>query len=423
MTERRVRPGVANGRLGAPPSKSYTHRAVMAAHYAGRTYRLENPLVADDTLATLRAVSALGTRCHRGRNAWELRPDSDGTTKTTIDCGESGTTLRFLLPAAACLDRPVRFAMGPGLRRRPLGHGLTVLRTAGARIRRASQSSGLLEIRGPIRPFDTELDTSESSQFLSGLLFAAPGLTGPSVLRRRGPIVSEPYVEATLRVLALHRIRVDRRGRRFGVPAPQRFQGARFRVPGDASSAAYLWVAAAISGGSVTVEGVSESWPQADLALLPVLERAGVRVERHLHSVTVAGRPERPLRANLDDAPDLLPLLGALASATPGRSVLRGATHATGKESDRRYETARLSRSMGAQVVVGSTCLSITGRARPTSFSYDGAPDHRMVMSAAVGALAADGPSRIRSTESVAKSYPGFWADLDRLTGGGEADP
>lgn len=412
-----VHPGIVFGRLTAPPSKSYTHRAVLVAHYASRPYRVENPLECEDTWATLRGVGVLGTRSEQRAGDWELRP-GDAAPKAgrrRIECGESGTTLRFLLPAAARLSAPVAFGAAAPLRRRPVREGLAVLRQAGVEVRTRPTASSLVEVHGPMSPVRGALDTSESSQFLSGLLLALPGLSGRSELRRTGRMVSEPYVDATLRTLQLHGIEVQRTGRRFVVPAPQEYRGDRIRIPGDASSAAYLWAAAAITGGTVEVEGMDGDWPQADLAILAWLETMGAIVARGPESVRVSGRTTVPLRANLDDSPDLLPLLGVLAAATPGRTVLTGGVHARKKESDRRGETARLVRAMGARIAVTDNGMRVEGRLHPRRFDYGGAADHRMVMSAAVGALAATGPSRIGSADSVAKSFPGFWDALARL--------
>ncbi|MFI5414405.1 MAG: 3-phosphoshikimate 1-carboxyvinyltransferase [Candidatus Lutacidiplasmatales archaeon] len=417
MTTRIVRPGIVFGRLVAPPSKSYTHRAVLAAHFGSRPYRVENPLDCQDTVATLRGVGVLGTHSERREGVWEL-DRSDGRPqprRRRIGCGESGTTLRFLLPAAARLAVPVTFAAAPSLRRRPVDGVLEVLRQAGVQVRRRPRATDWISVQGPMTPVRAPLDASESSQFLSGLLLALPGLSGPSELRCTGRMVSEPYVDATLRVLELHGIEVQRSGRRFRVPAPQAYRGDRIRVPGDASSAAYLWAAAAITGGTVDVEGMDEDWPQADLAILPWLESMGAIVARGPDSVRVSGRTTLPLRANVDDAPDLLPLLGVLAASTPGRSILSGGIHARRKESDRRAETVRLVRAMGARITVTSQAMRIEGRLHPRGFAYGGAADHRMVMSAAVGALAATGPSQIGSADAVTKSFPGFWDAMARL--------
>jgi 3-phosphoshikimate 1-carboxyvinyltransferase len=419
MTVRVVRPQLASGTVSAPPSKSYTHRAILVAHYRRQRFRIDGPLLADDTLATLRGVAALGTISVRRPGHWELSPDPEHRplATRTIECGESGTTLRFLLPAAACHSGPVRFLAARRLRQRPLEPLLAFLRKAGVETRSKGRSSVGVEVTGPMRPVRASLDGSVTSQFLSGLLFALPTLSGPSAIRVTGTAVSQPYIAATLRVLQGHGVAVRRRGSRFDISAPQPYVGTRLRIPGDASSAAYLWAAGALTGGTVSVQGVSESWPQADLAVLPILERMGASVRRGGRAITVSGPIGDPVEVDLTDSPDLFPLVGALAAATPGRTTLRGATHARTKESDRRQETARLAGAMGARVSLTASRLQIDGHSDVRRFAYGGARDHRMVMSAAVGALGADGPSRIGSAECVAKSFPGFWETMGRLTG------
>jgi 3-phosphoshikimate 1-carboxyvinyltransferase len=418
MTTRVVRPALASGRVAAPASKSYTHRAVVLGHLSGRKYVLDHPLVSDDTLATLRGVGELGSDTRRRPNEWTVAPSGDSPSgrARTVNCGESGTTLRFLLSAAARLSCRVRFVAQRGLRERPHSELIDAIRQGGVTVRYPGPGTVVAELRGPMHPIRCSLDGSQSSQPLSSLLLTLPTLDGPSTIRLRGPVVSRPYLEATLRFLSAHRIVVRRRGRRFDIPAPQRSRGSRIRIPGDASSSAYLWAAGALTGGAVTVRGVGDLWPQADLAILELIERMGASVDGSRGEVRVSGPLQRPLRADLTDTPDLLPLVAVLAAATPGRSVLQGAAHASGKESDRRTESARLAAAMGAGVRLTRNRLVIDGRRDPRRFVYGGAGDHRMVMSAAVGALAADGPSRIGSAESVRKSFPEFWATLGGLT-------
>jgi 3-phosphoshikimate 1-carboxyvinyltransferase len=282
-------------------------------------------------------------------------------------------------------------------------------------VARGARPASLVEIRGPLHPVDTTLDPSASSQFLSSLLLTLPSLRAPSRVRLVGPVVSRPYVAATRAVLRSCSVRVRVVGRTYSVPAPQEFRRAAFEVPGDASSAAYLWAAAGAGDGDVSVEGVPTRWPQADLALLPWLRSMGARVDRRGRFVRVRGRVRRPLDADLTDAPDLLPLMAVLAAIVPGRSRLRGATHAAGKESDRRMEAARLARALGASVRLTSSTLEVRGSAPRRPLRYAGPADHRLVMSAAVGAIAAPGRSVISNAEAVTKSFPTFWPTLARL--------
>jgi 3-phosphoshikimate 1-carboxyvinyltransferase len=264
------------------------------------------------------------------------------------------------------------------------------------------------------------LDASESSQFASALLFALPTLEGDSVLRLTGPIVSAPYLEATLAVLARHRVRVESIARVYRIPGGQRYRGTSFRVPGDASSAAYLWTAGAITGGKVRVTGLPEKWPQADQAILSLLDQAGAKVTRIADGATVQGPVDRPFSVDLTDTPDLYPLAGVLAAVVQGHSLLLGASHVAVKESDRKAGTERVARGLGAHVRPVPGGLAIEGTDSPRPLSLPDLSDHRMVMSAAVGALAAEGRSSIGDARAVDKSFPRFWEVLSRLSGGVE---
>ncbi|HTT15763.1 MAG TPA: 3-phosphoshikimate 1-carboxyvinyltransferase [Thermoplasmata archaeon] len=417
MSEVRVRPSTVEGRLRAPGSKSYTHRFLIAAHFASRSSRLRRPLVSDDTLRTVAALRRLGSRVSVAPGAWTVVPGvGRAGTSATLDCRESGTTLRLVSAAAAVQPRRFRFVGRGRLPVRPMRPLFDALVDLGATVRRSHPEAALpFELRGPIHGGSVALDVGQSSQFTSALLLALPTVLPDSRIRRVGRPVSEPYVRATIEVLRRRRIAVQEDRGGFRIPGGQTYEAGRDEVPGDASSAAYLWAAAAISGGRVTVDGVPPDWPQADLAVLDLLERYGAEVARRGSTVRVEGRARRPFRCELSDAPDLYPLAGVLAAAAPGRSELRGAEHVALKESDRRSETARLARAMGARVRASPAGLSIEGRRDPRPLGVTDLSDHRLVMSAAVGALAATGTSSIGDARAVAKSFPGFFPALRAL--------
>jgi 3-phosphoshikimate 1-carboxyvinyltransferase len=414
----RVHAGHVAGTVLAPPSKSYTHRALVAGHLSRRRYRVVRPLDSDDTRATARAIAALGSPVNRYRGSWTVGPlrPVRSSSSVRVECGESGTTLRFISAVAALSDHSVLLHARGRLPRRPMTTLLAALRRLGAKCRRV-RPSGSFQIQGRIHSGDVSIDASESSQFGTALLLTLPTLDGDSTLRLRGAIVSAPYLEATLAVLEYHHLRVTREGSTFQIPGGQSFQRSSFPVPGDASSAAYLWTAAAVSGGDVRVDGVPEEWPQADQAILPLLERAGAEVVRTRSGATVRGRADRPFVVDLTDSPDLYPLAGVLAAGIRGRSILRGAPQVSLKESDRRAGTARLARGLGARVREAGDGLSIEGTGTPRSISMLDLTDHRMVMSAAVGALASRGKSTIGDAGAVEKSFPEFWKALERIGG------
>lgn len=419
MTVVRIRPGPVLGSVRAPSSKSYTHRALVVGHLAGRPFTVHHPLAADDTRTTAAALTRLGSRVSREADAWRVRPaPSAHRVPVRLDCRESGTTLRFMTALAALEDRPVVLTGSVRLAERPIDELLRVLTRLGARCRHLRSSGLPIEVRGPIHGGAVSLDASQSSQFASALLLVFSSLNEESTLELRGTVVSEPYLTATQAVLASHGIAVERHGRRFRVPGRQTFRGSQFRVPGDASSAAYLWAAAALGGGTVRVRGIPRTWPQADLAVLDLLEETGASVRTHPDGATVKASDRRPFRIDLTDAPDLYPLAGVLAATAPGRSRVQGASHVVSKESDRRAGTIRLARQLGARVRSSRLGLVIDGTASPRAISLTNETDHRMVMSAAVGALAAALPSHVGRSESVRKSYPGFWDALTELSRG-----
>ena len=420
MSDRLVHPGTASGRVRAPPSKSYTHRALVAGHLSGRSYEVLAPLDSDDTRATARALAALGTQVRFRHDRWTLEPRRrPGRHQRTIDCGESGTTLRFVAALAARGTEPVLLVGRGRLPERPIEPLLQALERLGAVCERpAGQQSLPALVHGPLHGGHVELDASVSSQFVSSLLLTLPTIREDSSLALRGSIVSEPYIEATLAVLRFHQVRAARRGRRFSIPGGQSYVGRRMTVPGDASSAAYLWAAGALTGGRVEVEGVSSEWPQADLAMLSVLRRAGARVRVHRKGATVEGGSLRAFSVDLTSAPDLYPLVGVLAAGIPGTSELRGAAHVVHKESDRRAGTIALVRKLGGTARLSKQGLSIHGTSRPRAFRVRGLTDHRMVMSAAVAARAASGPSSIGDARVVSKSFPKFWSVLGSLREG-----
>jgi 3-phosphoshikimate 1-carboxyvinyltransferase len=418
MTTIRVDPGVPEGRLTAPSSKSYTHRALVVGSLAGHRFDIVRPLVAADTLRTLAGLRRLGIPIATSPDRWTVAPSRSArrTRPVGIDCGQSGTTLRLLCARAALEPRSVRFIGSGALPRRPIRPLVSALRQLGARARLPRGTRSLpLELRGPISSGTATVDAAESSQFASALALVLPGVPGDSSLRLRGELVSMPYLDATFRALHDAGIEVDRSGRRVTIPGGQTVHARSMAIPGDASAAAYGWAAAALTGGDVEIRGVPIDRPQADLHLLDLLARSGVQVDVVRDRIRVRGRLSTPIWADLRDTPDLLPLVGVLAAGIPATSELRGVRRLARKESDRLVGTAALVRSLGAKVRVSPDALQIEGTARFRPIRSLRLADHRMVMSAAVAALRGSGPSYLGDGDAVAKSYPGFWRDLASL--------
>jgi 3-phosphoshikimate 1-carboxyvinyltransferase len=420
MTIRTIHPATVRGRLRAPPSKSYTHRALVAAFLAGRSCKVVGPLDSDDTRATRDGLRALGAGIRRPREGWTIYRLRQTTrpARRKVRCGESGTTLRFLSAVAALGGDPVSFEGAPQLSVRPMGELYGALRQLGAAVRSPVDGRSLpCTIQGPIDAGDVTIRGDVSSQFTSALLMVLPTVEGRSTVRIEGPSVSQPYIEATCAVLRERRLRLKHTRAGFEIPGGQRYLEGPIHVPGDASSAAYLWAAGAVTGGLVEVTGVPADLPQADMAILSILSRMGAHVSRASDAVRVSGPLSRPVTVDLTNSPDLFPLVAILAALIPeGRSRLLGAPHLEFKESNRRIESVRLAQAVGADVGEATTGIDIVGTPAPRPLELFSLLDHRLVMSAAVAALAGSSPSRIGEAEAVSKSFPGFWEALGALT-------
>ena len=415
--------GPIDASVEAPPSKSLTIRALAAASLAAGRSALRRPLLSDDTEAMVRALGMLGIEVHR--RADSLLVEGEGgrllTPDQPLDLGNAGTPLR-LLTAICCLGRG-RFVLDGSsrMRQRPVGDLLEALTSLGVdAIAMHGDGCPPLELVASGFPGGAaRLRGSASSQFVSALLMAAPYGRRDLDLRIEGSLVSRPYIDLTIGVMEAFGARVDRDGyARFTVRAGQRYEARMHPVEGDASSAAYFFAAAAITGGRVTVTGIPAESRQGDLVMLDLLERMGCRVARGDEGLTVSGGDLIGVDADLSDAPDLGPTLAAVALFASGATTLRGVEHLRLKESDRIEASAACVRAMGGAAETRPGLLRIhpppEGRAGLRGAAIDPRDDHRIAMAFAVAGLAVEGVS-ILDPSCVSKSFPGFFGCLDRL--------
>ncbi len=407
-------PAQISGTVDAPPSKSVTIRAVAAAVLSPRPAVLLRPSDCEDAAAAWEIARALGARVAAAPGRVTI--ESGATTPDNeLRCGESGLCARLFLPLAALSDRPVRIVGRGSLLKRPLGPVERPLADLGAE---CVTDRGFLPatVRGPLRGGRTSIDASSTSQFLTGLLTALPRAAGDSELEVRG-LVSVPYVRLTLALLSAFGIIVEHDDFRvFRVRGGQTFRrDAPYPVEGDWSGAAFLLVAGAVAG-SVSVRGLDAESPQADRAILDALRLAGTRVSVKGAAVSASRGTPVPFEFDVTDCPDLAPPLAVLAAHAPGESVLRGTDRLRAKESDRAAALARVLGTLGIEVRVEPARMIIRG-GTVRGGRVDAGGDHRIAMAAATAALAASGPVEIDGAECVAKSYPGFFADLAAIGG------
>lgn len=423
---------VARGRITAPPSKSHAIRALVCAALSRATVPLRfarGPLP-EDARAAAAALRSLGfgveERSGAG-SALEVVVTGAGgripRPAATLDAGGSATAARLLGAVCALGPGPYAIRGTPQLARRPAGAIVEALADLGVRAERTGEpeDAEFLTVRGgPARGGSVSVDASSSSHVVSALLLIAPVLPEGLDVTARGAVASEPYVELTVRTLGEFEVAVRAVNGRWtvapgGIPGPHpRREG--ICVTGDWSSAAYLFGAAAATGGDVEVAGVERASPQPDRGALQVLASMGADASWTDWDARCAGRIARPVDADLRDAPDLAPLVGALACLVPGTSRVRGAAHLRIKETDRIAAVVRCAQALGCEARELPDGFEVTGPARHGA-DIDPEGDHRLAMAFAVAGLAVPGV-RILDPGCVAKSYPQFWDDLGTLLGG-----
>jgi 3-phosphoshikimate 1-carboxyvinyltransferase len=412
-----VEAGKIDGRLAAPASKSMAVRAAAAALLTRGKTRIEGWSRCEDAQAALCVARSLGAQVETVDEALVVEGGLNPSGKT-LDCGESGLSLRLFAALAGLCERPLTLTGHGTLTQRPLQMVIQPLRDLGVECT-ASQGRLPLEVCGPMRGGRVRVDGSVSSQSLTGLLMALPLCAEDSRIQVRD-LTSKPYVRMTLELLDRFgvRIQTDPELRWMQIPGGQSYRpGGTYRVPGDWSGAAAVLVAGALCG-RVSLTGLSLTSSQADRAVLDALTAAGARVSRDDDCaddcVTVERGELRAFTFDLNDCPDLAPALVALASACPGRSELRGASRLAAKESDRASVLVSEFGKLGADVRHAGDSLVIHGGPLRAA-EVDSHNDHRIAMACAVGALGAGESVCIRGAGCVAKSYPGFFDDLAAL--------
>lgn len=406
------------GVVQAPPSKSVTHRMFMLAAQADGECTIERPLRAADTDATLGALRALGADATERPGQVSFLPATLHAPPDVVDCQNAGTALRLIAGTVARFDGTTVLDGDASLRRRPNRPLLEALESLGAHIQATDGDKCPLEIRGPLRPGDVTIPGEASSQFVSSLLLSLPLLDGPSTVTVTPPVASRPYLELTLDVARRFGLGIDADGDTFHIQGGDRPQGGTHAVDGDWSAAAFPLAAAAITHGTVTVQGLDPESPQGDRRIMDRLTAFGCRCHTGPDGVTIEGGALRsPGTIDTRDTPDMFPALAVVAACADGTTTFTGGATLRHKESDRIHAVAEGLSVLGIQVEERPGGLVVQGGA-PRGGEVHAHSDHRIHMAFRVLALAADGPVHVDGAETAAVSYPDFQADLERITGG-----
>ncbi len=405
-----IQPGSLKGAVSAVPSKSIAHRLMILSAISPSPSEVICETTSQDIDATARCLRALST-------------DDDSCL---LDCGESGSTLRFLLPVIGALGKSARIIRRGRLAQRPLAPLDQQLRAHGMRI---EDDGDKLLVAGKLRGGHFSLPGDVSSQYVSGLLLAAPLLAEPVEVFVSTPVQSRPYVQLT--IAALKRFGADVTCDRVGLGAascerfamqPCTLRAPRFvTVEGDWSNAAFWLAAGALEEQGLTVAGLDLMSAQGDRAILAALAAFGARVARKGDAARVTRDVPRAASMDVRAIPDLVPPLAAVAATTPGMSMLRNAGRLRLKESDRLATVTATINAMGGRARLIGDDLVIEGVERLAGGRVSAADDHRIAMMTAVMATHAMEATLLHGADCVAKSYPEFWDDY-RMLGGGATE-
>jgi len=401
----------------APPSKSYTHRALFCAALADGMSVIENPLSSDDTCVTCEALEKLGIPVRqRGRTI--LVEGCGGfmppTGATEIDCRGSGTSLRFLATFALLSPGPVTLTGNERMKERPIGDLAEALKNIGGDVRfTGNPGFPPVEISGTLLGGRVAIDASKSSQFVSSILIAAPYAKEPVDVIPEGHVVSGSYLDITTEVMRSFGVNVERlSGGGFHVPACA-YSARKYRVEGDYSSASYLFAIAAVCGGSVTVDKLNPGSVQGDMIILDILSAMGCSVFKGEDFITVSRNgPLSGIDTDMSSSPDIVQTVAAVAVFADSPTTISGISHLRYKESDRIGAIGRMVEGCGAGFEYSGGKIRITP-GDLHGFVLDPEDDHRTAMSGAVIGLGTGGVM-IKDPGCVRKSYPGFWEDLRR---------
>lgn len=409
-----------SGEVCAPPSKAYTHRMLIAALLSDGVTKISNPSVSEDTKATMQAVKAFGAKVRLLENCWAIEgAKSLKPLENRIDCGESGATLRFMIPVAALASDPSIFNLGRSLEKRPIAPLLQSLTQLGAKssFQQKEEGSSVKVQGGGIKGGKTTIRGDVSSQFISGLLFACPKAKEDTEIVLTTPLESKSYVQMTEEVLNRHGIKlhISKDFEQLRVPSNQKYVPYNHEVPGDFSSAAFLLAAAAVTSSKVRVKNLDYRAMQGDKAILDILRKMGLEVGMNDEYVEVEGKLRNAVDVDARDIPDLVPVCAALACYSNGASKIYNAKRLRCKESDRLLSLYAELKKMGAEITMNEDSLTIRGPCAMHGATIDPHNDHRIAMACAVATLGAKGETEIQNSECVKKSYPTFFEDLRSL--------
>lgn len=413
----KIYPSKASGSVQVPCSKSMAHRAIICASLAKGTSIITNIDYSADIEATIEAMRKLKVKIMKHSHSLVIEGnDRFELADFLVDCNESGSTLRFLIPLFTLTNQKVRFIGKGRLLQRPLDVYTHIFDTQ--KIAYSLDMNGL-EIEGRLSGHHYELAGNISSQFISGLLFALPLLEEDSVIQVNHPFESQSYVAMTLQMLHSFHITVDVKQQEnctlYYIKGNQTYQATEIKVEGDYSQCAFFAALGALNS-TIEVKGMSHNSLQGDKQILSILKDAGIQIDSTHEGYRIIHGNYKNTTIDLSNCPDLGPILMVLGALGSGTMKMMHCQRLRLKESDRIDAMEQCLKKIGVSIKTTDDQVEISGKARyPGNIMVDGFNDHRIVMSMAIMATCLDQPLTICGAQAINKSYPRFFDDLKNL--------
>ena len=410
-----ITPGKLSGTIVIPPSKSEIHRAVIAASLAKGKSVISNVSYSDDVNATIGAMEKIGAKFIRNNS--QLIVNGAGRVMLSddnfIECNESASTLRFVLPLFSLSRQKVVFLGKPSLFRRPMAIYENLFRQMSLSF--AVNERGVI-MNGALPPGNYELPGNISSQFITGLLFALPLLKGDSTVKVTTVLESEEYVTMTVSMLKQFGIQIDVEGNEYRIQGNQTYQPANFTVEGDFSQLS-VFAACGFLGGDVSCTNIHWDPTQTDRCILEYGKQMGGIWEEIENGYAFHRSPLHGASVDVSQCPDLAPALALMGAVAEGTTVIENAGRLRYKESNRLQSIFDVLLALGADAEMGENNLVIHGKPLLDGGPVDSCNDHRIAMMAAVASTRCQKPVLIQNAEVVSKSYPDFFQDFARVGG------
>lgn len=405
---------ILSGHIPAISSKSEAHRALICAALADSKTEIFCEYTNNDINATVSCLNSLGANIKREDKIFHVSPIKSPVNNATLDAGESGSTLRFLIPIIAALGVNAKIIRRGRLAERPLSPLDALLKESGVTLK--NMDNGILEVSGKLKSGSYSIRADVSSQFISGLLFALPLCDGNSTLTLEGKVESENYINMTLDAEKAFLLDIKKENNTFFINGNSQYiSKEKIKIAGDWSNAAFFLVAGALSENGISISGLDINSSQGDKEIINVIRSMGADIKIENDKISVKKNKLCGIKLDASQIPDLVPIIATAASVAEGRTVIYNAERLRIKESDRIQSTVELLKSLGASISATDDGMIIDGVKRLHGGNISSFNDHRIAMSAAIASTAADGEITVEMFEAVNKSYPDFKAHFDSI--------